>query len=106
MLFGGEIGTYLGQHAKNKTMVKFPRGKKTDLKKGVMSSKVARTYPSTKDVSKIRSSDELNIMLTTFGPSESTQYKTKSVVYQGEFINFQVLFQHKHYAYNNTHFLA
>ena len=53
-----------------------------------------------------RLSDESGILLKTFGPSESTQYKIKEVVYQGEFINFQVLFQHKYYASNNTHFLA
>ena len=41
--FGGKFGTYLGKHAKNKMMVKFPRGKKTASKKGIMSRKVART---------------------------------------------------------------
>ena len=53
-----EIGTSLGQHAKNKMMVKFHRGKKTASKKGAMSRKVARTDTSTKDVSQIRLSDE------------------------------------------------
>ena len=75
--FWGEIGTYLGQHARNKTMAKFPQGKETASKKGVMSRKVARTYTSTKDVSQIRLSDELDILLTTFEPSEITQDKTK-----------------------------
>ena len=53
-----------------------------------------------------RLSDESDILLTTFGPSQITQYKIKEVVYQGEFINFQILFQHKYYGSNNTHFLA
>ena len=75
-LWGG-FGTYLGQHANNKKMVKFPRGKKTALKKGVISKKVARTDTSTKDVSQSRLSDESDILLTTFGPAESTQDKTK-----------------------------
>ena len=56
--FRGEIGTHLGQQAKNKMMVKFPQGKKTASKKGVMSRKIDRTDTSTKDVSQIRLSDE------------------------------------------------
>ena len=44
-------GTYLGQHAKNKTMVKFHRGNKTASNKSVMTRKVARTDTSTNDVS-------------------------------------------------------
>ena len=67
--FWGKFGTYLGQHAKNKTMVKFPWGKKTASKKGVMSRKVARTDTSTRDVYQSRLSDELDILLKTFGPS-------------------------------------
>ena len=63
------IGSYQGQHAKNKTMVKFPWGKKTASKKGVISSKVARTDTSTRDVYQSRLSDELDILLKTFGPS-------------------------------------
>ena len=62
--FWGKFGTYLVQHAKDKTMVKFPWGKKTDSNKGVMTKKVARTDTSTKYVSKIRLSDELDILLT------------------------------------------
>ena len=106
MILGGKFGTYLGQHAKNKTMAKFPRGNKTISKKGVVSRKVARTDNSTKDVSQSRLIDESDILLATFGSAESTQDKTKEVVDQGEFINFQVLFKHKYYASNNTHFLA
>ena len=104
--FWGEFGTYLGQHAKNKNMVEFPRGKKIASKKGDTSQKVARTATSTKDLSQSRLTDESDILLKTFGPSKSNQDKTKEVVYQGEFIVFQVLFQHKYYASNNTHFLA
>ena len=81
--FWGNSGTYLGQYDKNKTMVKFTRVKKTTLNKGGMSSKLARTTNSTKDVSQIRVSDELDILLTTFGPVESTQEATKKVVDQG-----------------------
>ena len=61
-----------------------------------MSRKVARTATSTKDVSQSRLSDELYIPLTTFGPAERYQDETKEVVYQGEFINFQLLFQHRY----------
>ena len=67
--FWGEIGTYLGQNVKNKTMVKFLRGKKTASKKGVMSRKLARTATSTNDVSQSPLSNELDILLKTFGPS-------------------------------------
>ena len=67
--FGGEIGTYMGQNVKNKTMVKFLRGKKTASKKGVMSRKLARTATSTNDVSQSPLSNELDILLKTFGPS-------------------------------------
>ena len=95
--FWGKFGTYLGQHAKNKTMVKFPWGNKTTSKKDDMSRKLARTTTSIKDGSQIRS---------TFGSAESTHDKTKEVVYSGEFINFQVMFLHKYYASNNTLFLA
>ena len=71
-----------------------------------MTRKVARTDTSTNDVSQIRLSDELDILLKKFGPEESTQYETKEVVYQGDFINDQLLFQHKYYDSNNTHFPA
>ena len=64
-------------------MVKFPLGKRTTSKNGDMSSKVARTTNSTKGVSQIRLSDELDIPLKTFGPVESTQDRTKEVVDQG-----------------------
>ena len=104
--FWGEFGNYLGQHVKNKTMVKFPWGNKTASNKGFMSRKVASTDNSIEDVSRSSLSDESDILLTTFVPAERTQDKTKEVVYQGEFINLQVLFQHKYYASNNTHFLA
>ena len=63
------IGTYLGQHDKNKIMVKFPWGNKTATKKGVMSRKVARTDTSTKDVYRSRLSYELDIIMTTFVPA-------------------------------------
>ena len=62
-----------------------------------MSNKVDRTANSINDVSQIRS---------TFGPAESTQDETKEVLDQGEFIIFQVLFLHKYYSSNSTHFLA
>ena len=71
--FWGKFGTYLFQNANNKTMVKFPMGKKTASKKGDMSRKLARTATSTKDVSQIRLSDELDILLTAFGTAESNQ---------------------------------
>ena len=48
--FWGKFETYLGQHDKNKTMVKFPRSKKTASNKGVTIRKVARTATSTNDV--------------------------------------------------------
>ena len=103
---GRGVQTYMGQNAKNKTMVKFPQRKKTASKKDVMSSKVASAATSTRDVSQIRLIGELDILLTTFRPAESTKDETKEVVYQIEFINFQVLFQHKYYSSNNTHFLS
>ena len=87
-------------------MVKFPWGKKTASKKGDMSRKVARTATLTKDISQIRLSDELDILLATFGPSEITQDETKEVLYQDEFTIFQGLFQNKYHASNNTHFLS
>ena len=87
-------------------MVNFPRDKKTASKKVDMSRKAERTDTSTKDVSQSRLRNGLDMLLKTLGPAEITQEKTKEVVYQGEFINFKVLFQNKQYAYNNTHFLA
>ena len=62
-------------------MVKFPRDKKTASRKGVISRQVSRIANSTKDVSQSRLSNELDILLTTFGPAESTQDETKEVVY-------------------------
>ena len=47
-------------------MVKFPRVKKIASKKGDMSRKGASTATSTKDVSQIRLSDELDILLSAF----------------------------------------
>ena len=85
-------------------MVNFLRGKNTDSKKGAISSKVASTSNSNEYVYQIRLSNESDILLTTFGSLEITQDETKEVVHQGEFINFQSLFQHKYYASNNTHF--
>ena len=75
--FLGGIRTNLGQYAKNKMMVKFPWVKKKASKKGVRSSKVARTDTSTNDVSQSRLSDESDIILTKFGPEESTQDENK-----------------------------
>ena len=71
-----------------------------------MSRKVARTATSNKDVSQSRLSCESDILLAAFITAESAQEKTKGVVYQGEFIHFQLLIQHKYYANNNTHFIA
>ena len=53
--FWGGFATYMGKNEKNKTRVKFPRGKKTYLKKSVIIRKVARTDTSNKDVSQILS---------------------------------------------------
>ena len=94
--FWGKFGTYLGRHARNKTVVKFPRVKKIASKKGDMSRKGASTATSTKDVSQIRLSDESYIPLTTFVLAERNQDETKEVVYQYEFINFKLMFQHKY----------
>ena len=53
LIWGGG-GTYLYQHAKNKTMVKIPMGKKKTTKKGDISRKLYRTdtflllHPSSK----------------------------------------------------------
>ena len=68
-----------------------------------MSSRVSRTATSTNDVSQSRLSNYLDILLTTFRPSESTQDETKEVVDQGDFINFQTELHNKYYTYNNTH---
>ena len=81
--FWGKFGTYLGQNAKNKAMVKFPWGKKIASKKGVMSRKVARTATSTKDVSQSRWSNESDIFSKIFGPVERTQVEIKEVEHQG-----------------------
>ena len=106
MIFLGGVGTYLGHHEKNKRMRKIPIGKRKTTKKGDMSRKVARTATLTKDISQIRLSDELDILLATFGPSEITQDETKEVLDQDEFTIFQGLFQNKYHASNNTHFLS
>ena len=87
-------------------MAKFVRGNNTSSKKGLMSRKVARTATSTKDVSQSRLGNALDIPLKVFGPKESTQDETKEIFDQGYFTNFQLLFRHKYYASNNTHFLA
>ena len=60
-----------------------------------MSRKGERTYTSTKDVSQSRLRDESDILLTTFRLAESNKDETQELVYQGEFINFQLLFQNK-----------
>ena len=104
--FWGKFGTYLGHHVKNKTMVKFTWDNKTTSKKGDMIRKEARTTTSTRNVSQSRLSDESDILLKIFETTESTHDKTEGVVHQGEFINFQVLFQHKYYTSNYPHFLA
>ena len=94
--FWGKFVTYLGQHAKNKTIVKFPLGKKTASKKVVLSRKVARTDTSTKGVSQIRLSNESGILLKCFGPAEINQDETKEVLHQGKLINLESMFQHKY----------
>ena len=71
-----------------------------------MSRKVARTDTSTHGVSQISFSYEWDVLLTTFVTSESIQDQTKEVVYQGDFIHFQLLFQHKYEASKNTPFLT
>ena len=75
----GEGGgsTYMGKHASNKTMVKFPLDKNTDSKKSIINSKVVRADTSTKYVSQSRSSNESNILLSTFGTLERTRDESK-----------------------------
>ena len=90
--FWGGFGTYMCQHVKNKTMVKFSWGNKTASNKGVRSSKVASTVTSSNNVSQSCLSNESDILLTKFGPGKSTQDEAKDVVDLGEFINFQSLF--------------
>ena len=75
--FWGKFGTYLGQLANNKTIVKFPGGKKTASKKGVMIRKVSSTDTSTNYVSQSRLSDKSDIILKIFGPEEINQDETK-----------------------------
>ena len=77
--FWGEFGTYMGRHTKNKTIMNFLQGKRIASKKHVMSSKVASTSNSTKDLSQSRLSNELDILLITFGPAESTQDETRKI---------------------------
>ena len=75
--FWGKFGTYLGQLANNKTIVKFPGGKKTASKKGVMIRKVSSIDTSTNYVSQSRLSDKSDIILKIFGPEEINQDETK-----------------------------
>ena len=51
------FANYMGKHANNKTMVKFPWGKKTASKKAVMSRAVASTATLTNNVCQISSSN-------------------------------------------------
>ena len=71
--------------------MKFPQGNTKASGKAVMSSKVARTATSNNNVSQIRSSNESDTLLTTFGLSETTLHEIKKVQHQGEFINFKVM---------------
>ena len=99
--------TYLGQYARNKTIVKLLRGNKESSKKAdFMSNELSITSTSAKDVSQIRVCDESYVFSTYFGPVEITQDEIKQVVEEGEFINFKILFLHNYYAYKNTKFPA
>ena len=105
--FWGAFSTYMGKHAKNKTMVNFTRGKNIASNKTlVMIRKVARTSTSTKDIYQIRYCNESYMFSTTFGQAEITQGKIKDVEHQGELINFKILFQRNYCASNNTNFPA
>ena len=79
---------YMGKHASNKTMTKFSQGNKTASHKAVIRSKVARISTSTKYVSQKCSSKNSYILLTTFGTAENTQYESKEVEHQDEFMNY------------------
>ena len=61
-----------------------------------MSRNVSRTATTTKDVSQWYLSDESYVLFTAFEPAETTQEETKELLYQGEFINYQLLLQHKY----------
>ena len=60
-------------------MVKFPQGNYTASKKAIMVKKVKRTATSTKNVFQSRSSNESNMLSTTFGPAEINQDESKEV---------------------------
>ena len=81
MFWGEGVGTYLGQHVSNKTMVKFQQVKKIASKKSFMSRKLSRNTNSEKDVSQSLSSNELGRLLTAFGPVKGTQNESKEVFY-------------------------
>ena len=69
----------MGKHARNKMMVNFSQDKNTASKKAVTSRKVSMTSTSTNYISQSRSSNESYILLTIFGPEESTQDESKEV---------------------------
>ena len=75
--FWGGFATYMGNFTSNKTMVQFNQGKKILSKKAVISRKVASTATSTKVVYQIRSCNESDRLLTTFGPAENTRDEIK-----------------------------
>ena len=75
--FWGGFATYMGNNARNKMMVKFPQGNYTASKKAIMVKKVKRTATSTKNVFQSRSSNESNILLSTFGTLERTRDESK-----------------------------
>ena len=105
--FWGVFATHMGKHGRNKTTAKFSRRNKASTKKAVsMIRKVAITSNSTKYFSQGCSCNESEILSTTFGTEEITQDEIKELVGQGEFINFEILFQHNYYAYINTKFQA
>ena len=99
-IFGGGFASYMGEHAKINDG-EFSSRQDESFKNSVMSRKVARTSTSTSMISQIRSSNESDILLTKFGPSEITQDEIKEVEHQGEFIKFKVIFQHNYYYSNN-----
>ena len=112
----GKFGTYLVQHANNKTILKIPLDKNTASKKSVISRKLSRTATSTKDVSQRRLSDESDILLKNLDQQKSLRMKPKSYYIKAissisnycSRINIMLLTthfsQHNYYASNNTHF--
>ena len=76
--FWGDSTTYLGHNARNKTMMKFPRSKDTASRKAVMSRKVASTVTSKKDVTKICSSNESDILLNILDQHKKLKMESKS----------------------------